>query len=96
LINNGDYVSQDHIESVTNGFSFEHVVTDNTAISYGTNFFSNNRERYHLEGYSFFFTWSHTLYRNILDYGITPHWDFYREANWHGRLGIAVNVGVSF
>lgn len=96
LVNNGDYISQQHLELVTNGFSFEHVVTDNSAISYGTNFFSNNRPHYHLEGYSFFFTWSHTLYKNILDYSLTPHWDFTRDLNWHGRVGLALNVGLSF
>lgn len=96
LINSGDYVSQTHVESVTNGFSFQHVITDYTALGYGTNFFSTNREKYHLEGYSFFATWSHTIYKNILDYSITPHLDFFREYNFHGRAGISVNVGVSF
>ncbi|MBC7457927.1 MAG: hypothetical protein H7235_06590 [Bdellovibrionaceae bacterium] len=96
LINNGDYVAQMHMESVTNGFAFQHVITDATAISYGTNFFSNNREHYHLEGYSFFTTWSQTVYKNILDFSVTPHWDFLRDLNWHGRAGLALNVGLSF
>ena len=96
LINNGDYISQLHLESVTNGFSFGHVLTDTTAISYGTNFFSNNRPHYHLEGFSFFFSWNHTIYKNILDYSLTPHWDFFRDLNWHGRLGLALNLGLTF
>ena len=96
FVNNGDYISQLHLETVTNGFSFEHVLTDYTAISYGTSFFSNNRPRYHLEGFSFFVSWNQTLYRNILDFSLTPHWDFNRDLNWHGRAGLALNVGLSF
>jgi hypothetical protein len=96
LINNGDYISQLHLESVTNGFAFQHVITDYTAISYGTNFFSNNRPSYHLEGYSFFATWSQTIYKNILDFSITPHFDFFSEYHWRGRAGMAVNLGLNF
>ncbi len=96
LFNSGDYVAQIHLESVTNGFSLQQVITDNTAISYGTNFFSNNRPHYHLEGYSFFTTWSQNIYKNILDFSLTPHLDFFREANWHGRAGIALTMGLSF
>jgi hypothetical protein len=96
LVNNGDYIAQQHLELVTNGFSFEHLISDYSAISYGTNFFSSNRPSYHLDGYSFFFTWSHTLYKNILDYSLTPYWDFKRDLNWHGRVGLSLNVGLSF
>ncbi len=96
LFNSGDYISQLHLESVINGFSFQHVITDYTAISYGTNFFSSNRPRYHLDGYSFFTTWSQNIYKNILDFSLTPHLDFYRDLNWHGRAGISLNIGLSF
>lgn len=96
LVNTADYISQQHLQNVTNGFSFEQVLTDKTAMSYGTNFLSNNRPHYHLEGFSFFFSWNQILYKNILDYSLTPHWDFFREDSWHGRAGIALVVGLSF
>ena len=96
FLNNGDYVAQLHLESVTNGFSFGQIITDTTAISYGTNFLSNNQPHYHLEGYSFFTSWSQTFYNKILDYSLTPHLDFNRSDSWHGRAGIALNLGLNF
>ena len=96
LINDGDYISQLHTESVTNGFSIGQVLNDKMAFSYGFLTFSNNRPVYHLEGYSLFTTWSQVLYKNILSYQLTPHLDFSSPDSFHGRPGIVLNVSLDF
>jgi hypothetical protein len=96
FVNNADYISQTHLNSVTNGFFISEDINDDSAISYGLNFFSNNLTNYHLEGYSLYFNWHQELKKNILDYSITPHLDFFREIDFVGQVGISMNIGLSF
>lgn len=96
LINNGDYISTLHLEIVTNGFSIEQILNDQMSLTYGSLFFSTNQVLYHLDSYSFFTTWSHVLYKNILSYKITPHLDFNTNGNYTGRAGLALGINLDF
>lgn len=96
FINDGDYVAQTHQESVTNGFSLLTSLSDKMSYSKGILFFSNNRPHYHLDGYSFYFTWNHTIYKNIFSYHLTPHLDFNVDDCFRGRSGLSLELVFNF
>lgn len=96
FINEADYVDRLHMESVTNGISLSEVLTDSKSIAYSLLFFSNNRPSYHLEGYSLIFGWSQLIYKNILDYQLSPHLDFNKTDSFRGRAGLSLNVNLNF
>lgn len=96
LINDADYVDRQHMQSVTNGVSLSKSLTDKTSMAYSLLFFSNNRPSYHLEGYSLVVGWSEMIYKNILDYQLTPHLDFTKEDSFRGRAGITLNISINF
>lgn len=96
LINNGDYVSQTHFESITNGVTLAKRLTDKIELAYGVMFFSLSRPVYYLDSYSVFTSFNQTIYKNILSYQLTPHLDFYKDQNFHGRAGISLAIKLDF
>lgn len=95
-INEGEYEDRTTQYSVTNGLSLAHSLTDKTAVAYGLSFYSNNKPVYHLDAYSVSFTWSEAIYKDILDYQITPHIDFTEQENFRGFFGIIFGFRVYF
>lgn len=95
-INEGEYEDRTTLFSVTNGFSLAHALTDKTAIAYGISFYSTNKPVYHLDAYSISFTWSEAIYKDILDYQITPHIDFTEAEEFRGFFGIIFGFRVYF
>lgn len=96
LINQATYEDKDHKFIVANGFSIGRAVLRNAGVAYSLFFNSNNQMKYHLESYSFAVTWSHLLYKNILDYNVSPHLDFSETTCFTGRVGINFNVNLKF
>ena len=96
FINEGQYEDKINRYSVTNGVSLGHEINDRSAISYGINFFSNNRPSYHLDAYSIGVTWSEIIYKKVLDYQLTPHIDFVRDEDYRGFVGMIFNLNVRF
>lgn len=95
-INEGEYEDKATLYSVTNGFSLSHALSDKTAISYGLSFYSNNKPVYHLDAYSISLTWSEAIYKNVLDYQITPHIDFTQAEEFRGFVGLIFGFRVYF
>ena len=95
-MNQGTYEDKLNLFTVANGFAIGRQVTRTGGISYSLFFNSDNKMKYHLVSYSFATTWSQTLYRNILDYNITPHWDFPLDTSFTGRVGLNFNVNLKF
>lgn len=96
LINDGNYEERKNQYSVSNGFTFGQIVTKTSGLSYSMIFSSNNRPNYHLENYVIAVGWGHLLYKNILDYSISPRVDFNRGTNFTGSKGLTFNVGLNF
>jgi len=96
VINDGEYRSKSHLYSATNGISIGQMRTKTTSISYNLFFDSNNKVNYHLEGYTVSVSWNHLLYKNILDYQITPHVDFLRDRGFAGHPGLVFTVSLNF
>ena len=96
LLNEGEYEERIHRYAVTNGISLGHSISDNKALAYGFNMYSNNQPNYHLDAYSFSVTWSETIYKKILDYQLGPHIDFVKDEDFHGFLGLIFEVNVRF
>jgi hypothetical protein len=96
LIHNGDYVGRKSTFGVTNGFNFAHRTSSRTAIDYSFILASLSQPNYHLDGYTFAVSWSHILYRRILDYRVTPHIDFYTAKGFQGIPGFIFAVGLNF
>ncbi len=96
IVNQGTYEDKGHMFTVANGFAISRQVTRTGGIAYSVFFNSDNQMKYHLTSYSFATTWSQILYRNILDYNVTPHWDFPLDTAFTGRLGLNFNVNLKF
>lgn len=95
-INEGDYSDRNHTFTVTNGFSLGEVWSDVSSMSYDLTFGSINQPSYHLDNYIFSFSWSHLIYKKILDYRITPHLDFYKADGFVGKSGLVFTVSLNF
>ncbi|MFN7729946.1 MAG: hypothetical protein ACK5P7_12380 [Bdellovibrio sp.] len=96
LINEGQYLDKTHVYSATNGISLGQVFTKNSSIGYSFFTGSNNRENYHLDSYGISVTYSHLIYKSILDYSITPQLDFTRDRSFAALPGLNFNVGLNF
>ncbi len=96
LINSGDYASQTFLHTVNNGFSIGQIIDDYTAISYGTIFTSVNQPEYQLSSYSVYVTLNKVIYKNVLDFQVTPHFDFNKDDDFRPRAGLSTVLGMSF
>lgn len=95
-INDGEYKDKLHLFTVTNGVSLGQLITKKSSLSYNLFFGSNNQPSYHLESYNFSVSWSHLIYRNVLNYSVSPYLNFVKDKNFTGLPGIALNVGLNF
>lgn len=96
FVNDGDYVSRSHLFSTTHGLSFHQYLSMIKSMRYEIMFDSKNQPNYHLDTYTFSLTWSHLIYKNILDYQVTPFLEFASLRNFRGALGAVFTVGLSF
>ncbi len=55
-----------------------------------------NTNSYHLNSYRFIFTFSHSLYRNVFHYQISPSLNFYKNRNFKGLAGILLQTEIIF
>lgn len=96
LINEGEYQEKIHKLSVTNGITLGQEYSEKTGFSYSWIFNSHNRERYHLDAHSISATWHQNIYRNVLDFQLTPHIDFEKVRHFKGRIGVIFNISINF
>ncbi len=96
LINDGDYKDKIHTFVVTNGASIGHKITDRKSFSYNLFFESTNRDEYHLEGYTASVAWKEIIYKNILNYTISPFVTFQKPEAFTAAAGITVSVELQF
>jgi hypothetical protein len=96
FINDADYISRTHLLSTSNGLSFRNGLSEKTAMSYGLIFDSNNQPNFHLESYAFSLSWYQMIYKNILDYSITPFVEFPKTRNFKSVLGLTLSASLNF
>lgn len=96
FINSSEYEDKIHTYTVTNGFSVGQSLNEKTSLAYSLIFTSNNRERYHMEDYTYAITWSQVLYKRILDYQVTPYLVFPRTKGYNAVPGLIVAVSLIF
>ena len=95
-LNQAEYEDRYTLFTVTNGFSLSQAITDRSGLAYGISFYSNNKDVYHLDAYSDSVTWSEVIYRNILDYQMSPHVDFVNDEHFKGYVGLIFGLRVYF
>lgn len=96
FINEAEYQEKAHILSVTNGFALGQEYSEKAGFTYSWIFTSHNRERYHLDSHSVSVTYHQNIYRNILDFQLTPHLDFVKNERFKGKTGIIFNLSLNF
>jgi hypothetical protein len=96
IINNWEYEEKLHKLSAGNGFSFNQIVNPVSSLSYTWMSFSDNRDNYHLVGYTFSATLSHLIYKRVLDFQLTPHLDFMADHMFIGNAGLIFALNVTF
>lgn len=95
-INDCEYKSKSHLFSVTNGVSIGQVRTKTTSISYNLFFDSRNQPSYNLNSYTVSVTWNHLIYKNILDYQLSPFVEFNRARSFSGVPGVTFTIALNF
>lgn len=96
FINEGEYYDRDALYEVKNGISFGQIINSKSGISYTLMFDSNSRPSYHLEAYTLSIGWSQTIYKNILNYSITPLLGFGKSNHFTGIPGMGTGIEVLF
>jgi hypothetical protein len=96
FINDGEYLEKLHMYTVNNGFELAQLYSDKIYLGYSLILTSNNRPSYHLENYVVAFSWSHQIYKKILDYQLIPQVDFQKEKRFKGSAGLRLNVNLNF
>lgn len=96
FINEGEYQEKIHKLLVTNGIILGQEYSEKTAFSYSWIFNSHNRERYHLDAHNVSVTWHQNIYRNILDFQLTPHINFEKIYRFKGRTGLIFNISINY
>lgn len=96
FLNDAEY--EDHMNkfSSTSSVTLGQSLSEDTSISYAFSVDSHSRPSYHLEGYGPSVSWSHILYRRILDYSITPQLNFKKDRHYKGEAGVNLNVSLNF
>ncbi len=95
-INEGEYEEKLHKLTVNNGLALGEFVNPKSTLTYSWMFTSDNRDEYHLVGYSLAVSWNQLLYKKILDYELTPHLDFSKENSYRGIAGLVFSVNLNF
>lgn len=96
LVNEAEYFDREGLYEVKNGIALGQAVTERAGLSYTLMFDSNNRPNYHLSAYTISIGWSHTIYKRILDYSITPLLSFPRDKDFTGTPGLGAGLGLTF
>jgi hypothetical protein len=96
LVNEGDYEDKLRQYSVSNGISIGQSLNQKMNMSYGVFFGSVSRPSYHLDSFGVAISFSHIVYRRILDYSVTPQINFYKEFAFTGEPGLSLNVNLQF
>lgn len=82
--------------SVDHGLSLSHKLNDRSSLNYAFITNSNNRPRYHLESYNLSTSFSHVIYRNILDFQIIPYLSFPKIHGFKGLAGLTLHFTLMF
>lgn len=96
IINEGDYRDRPRKLTTTNGVSIGQWFSDRKSLAYNIFVNNQNRPNYQLSSYSFSVAWSHTIYKNILDYQLIPNFVFADEENYRGNPGVNLAVNLRF
>ncbi|MFN3454932.1 MAG: hypothetical protein ACK41T_08235 [Pseudobdellovibrio sp.] len=96
FINEAEYQEKIAQLSVTNGIVLSQVVTQKSFLSYSWLLKSLSRESYHLDNQSISVTWGETVYKNILEYQLTPYISFDKSHRFKGLVGVVFNIGIIF
>ena len=96
LINDGEYLDKLHSFSVTNGFALNQALNEKSGLAYSMLFNSINRPVYYMTDYTTLITWHQIIYKNILDFQVTPNINFDKKRDFKGRAGIILNIGINF
>jgi hypothetical protein len=96
LINDGEYKSKLHLLSVTNGLSIGQSLSKTTSLSYNLIFDSINQPVYILNTITYSVGWYQLIYKNILDYSVSPYLQCTRDNHFNGVPGFNVTVGLNY
>lgn len=96
LINEGDYLDKTRLYNVNHGFSFGHILTRKTSMSYSLIANYQNRPHYHLEGYTASISWNEMIYKKIFDYSLTPYVQYLKTNSFKGKVGGILNLRFNF
>lgn len=96
LTNEGEYHERLHLFTGTNGLTLGQFINDRNSMSYSVFLSSDNRPGYYLTGYSLVMSYSHLIYKKMLDVQFVPHLDFPADHNFRRIAGITVNFNLYF
>jgi hypothetical protein len=109
IFNEAQYLDKSNFFNVAQGPTFLYKISDTIALSNtltinsqnrnfmnndGTNFYT--AANYHLESYAYIVSYSHSLYKNVLHYQISPSLSFQKQRNFKGYAGAVFKAEFIF
>ncbi len=96
FLNEAQYEDLISTFTVDHGLSLTHKLNDKSSMNYAFLINSNNRPRYHLENYTFSTSFSHVIFRNVLDFQIIPYLTFPKTHGFKGLAGLNIHLTLIF
>jgi hypothetical protein len=95
LQNTEEYRERENFFSTQHGVTFDYSLDRWRALGFGTTVGSHNREHFHLDSLVVSVTYAELIYKNRLNYSLTPFLGFYKNERFKGDAGITLNVTVT-
>ncbi len=96
LRNTEEYRDKDNFFTTQNGVSLEYSLTDTQATGAGLSCESQNRPSFHMSSVTASTVYSQVIYKERLNYSVTPFLGFAKSDNFKGKAGITLNLDLVF
>lgn len=96
LVNEEEYVDLNNLFNTNHEIGLSHELNETQALKYAILFESNNKPNFHLEQFTTYINFRHSLYNNKLAYSLSPRLVFPRTYDYKNRLAFAAEIDFIF
>lgn len=96
LTNEEEYVDLNNAFNTNHEIGLLHAVNDTQSLKYAVLFESNDKPNFHLEQFTTYVSFRHSMYKNKLAYSLSPRLVFPRSYDYKNRLAFAAEIDFIF
>jgi hypothetical protein len=96
LANEQEYVDFENKYSTNHELALGHGISATQSMKYAALYESHNKPAFHLVRYTYYVTYGHTLYKDLLRYSLTPNLVFAEEEKFSGAAGLNAGLDIIF